>query len=46
METLKVLNKDFKKTIVMVTHDEKVARKAHRIEFLMDGQIRNWRSKK
>jgi len=46
METLKTLNKDFKKTIVMVTHDQKVAQKAHRIELLMDGQIRNRRSKK
>ncbi len=36
---LKKLNKEEKKTIVMVTHDDKLAKQADRIEFLKDGLI-------
>jgi putative ABC transport system ATP-binding protein len=39
MDFLKKLNKEQKKTIVMVTHDEDVAHHACRIEYLKDGQI-------
>ncbi len=36
---LQELNRTQKKTIVMVTHDLNVAKYAHRIEYLKDGQI-------
>ncbi len=36
---LKKLNKEEKKTIVMVTHDDKLAKEADRIEYLKDGII-------
>ncbi len=36
---LKKLNKEKGKTIVMVTHDDKLAKQADRIEFLKDGLI-------
>lgn len=39
MDFLKGLHKDKGTTIVMVTHDEHVARNAQRIEYLKDGQI-------
>lgn len=39
MSFLKKLHKEEKKTIVMVTHDDKLARHAERIEMLHDGQI-------
>ncbi|MBU0614499.1 MAG: ABC transporter ATP-binding protein [Nanoarchaeota archaeon] len=39
MESLRRLNRVEKKTIVMVTHDEKIARQADRTEYLKDGQI-------
>jgi lipoprotein-releasing system ATP-binding protein len=39
METLNRLNQDSQLTIVMVTHDESVARQAHRIVRLTEGQI-------
>jgi putative ABC transport system ATP-binding protein len=35
------LNKEQKKTIVMITHDEKLAKKAERIAYLKDGVIVN-----
>jgi len=39
MDFLQDLNKKEEKTIVMVTHDEFVAKHAQRIEFLKDGKI-------
>ena len=39
MHFLKTLHKDEGKTIVMVTHDNNLARQAQRIEFLKDGKI-------
>jgi putative ABC transport system ATP-binding protein len=36
---LRKLHKDEQKTIVMVTHDEAMARHADRVEYLMDGKI-------
>ncbi len=39
MDFLKKLHKERKKTIIMVTHDEYVAKKADRIEYLLDGTI-------
>lgn len=39
MEFLKKLHKEKGKTIIMVTHDEKVAQYADRIEYLHDGKI-------
>ncbi len=39
MKFLKRLNKEEKKTIIMVTHDAKLARHADRIAMLMDGKI-------
>lgn len=43
MDFLKQLNKEQKKTIVMVTHDDKLAKHAQRVEILKDGQIVNQR---
>jgi putative ABC transport system ATP-binding protein len=40
MDFLKKLHKEEGTTIVMVTHDEDVAKHADRMEFLKDGQIR------
>ncbi|MEM4397211.1 MAG: ABC transporter ATP-binding protein [Candidatus Woesearchaeota archaeon] len=39
LDFLKKLNKEKKKTIVMVTHDDELAKKAQRIIYLKDGQI-------
>jgi putative ABC transport system ATP-binding protein len=39
MDFLKKLHKEKGTTIIMVTHDEHIARNAQRIEFLKDGQI-------
>ena len=39
IDFLKALHKKENKTIVMVTHDEDLARNAQRIEYLYDGQI-------
>lgn len=39
MDFLKKLNKDEKKTIIMVTHDEETAKFADRVEYLKDGKI-------
>ncbi|HLC84191.1 MAG TPA: ABC transporter ATP-binding protein, partial [Candidatus Nanoarchaeia archaeon] len=39
METLKDLNHKHKKTIILVTHDDKLALQANRIEYLKDGAI-------
>lgn len=39
MDFLKKLHKDKKKTIVMVTHDDRLAKNAERIEILKDGQL-------
>lgn len=39
MQFLKKLHKDEGKTIVMVTHDNHLAKQAQRIEFLKDGEI-------
>lgn len=39
MKFLKKLNKEEGKTIIMVTHDDKLANQAHRIENLKDGVI-------
>ena len=39
MEFLRKLHKDEGKTIVMVTHDDKLAKRADRVEFLKDGVI-------
>jgi putative ABC transport system ATP-binding protein len=39
MDFLKKLHKDEGKTIIMVTHDEDVAKNAERIEYLKDGKI-------
>ncbi len=36
---LKEMHKKNKKTIIMVTHDEKLAKNADRVEYLMDGKI-------
>ena len=41
MKFLKKLNKEQKKTIIMVTHDDKLAKAADRIELLKDGLIIN-----
>ncbi len=46
MEFLKDLNKKHGKTIIMVTHDDKLAKQAHRVEHLMDGAIVRSTSKK
>jgi putative ABC transport system ATP-binding protein len=46
MDFLKKLNKEEKKTIVMVTHDANVAKQASRSEFLKDGRtVKSLRSK-
>jgi len=39
MDFLKKLNKEKGKTIVMVTHDDNLAKEAQRIEYLKDGHI-------
>lgn len=39
LEFLQKLHKKEKKTIIMVTHDQNLAKVAERIEFLMDGKI-------
>jgi putative ABC transport system ATP-binding protein len=39
IDFLKKLHKEHKKTIIMVTHDDVLAKKAERIEFLKDGHI-------
>ena len=39
MDFLRKLHKDKGKTIVMVTHDDKLAKKADRVAFLKDGKI-------
>jgi len=39
MSILKKLHKEEKKTIVMVTHDDKLAKEAGRIAYLKDGEI-------
>ena len=39
MDFLEVLNKKEDKTIILVTHDEFVAKHAHRVEVLRDGRI-------
>lgn len=39
MELLQELNKKHKKTIVLVTHDDQLAKMAQRIAYLKDGQI-------
>ncbi len=39
IEFLTKLNKEKKKTIIMVTHDENLAKYATRIEYLKDGKI-------
>jgi len=39
VELLIKLHKEKAKTIIMVTHDEKLSRRAQRIEYLMDGRI-------
>ncbi len=39
MEFLKKMKKQEGKTIIMVTHDENLAKNADRIEYLRDGQI-------
>ncbi|MBN1156210.1 ABC transporter ATP-binding protein [Candidatus Woesearchaeota archaeon] len=39
MDFLKKLHRDEKKTIVMVTHDQRIAKQAERIEYLHDGRI-------
>ena len=39
MEFLRKLHEEQKKTIIMVTHDDQLAKVADRIEFLKDGQI-------
>ena len=41
MQFLEKLHKQKNKTIVMVTHDEKLAKNAERIEYLEDGKIIN-----
>jgi putative ABC transport system ATP-binding protein len=41
MEFLKKLHREEGKTIVMVTHDNKLAKQAERIEYLKDGKIVN-----
>ncbi|MBS3109190.1 ABC transporter ATP-binding protein [Candidatus Woesearchaeota archaeon] len=39
MEFLRDLNQKQKKTIIMVTHDERLAKSARKIEYLKDGKI-------
>jgi len=39
IEFLKKMHKQKKKTIIMVTHDESIAKQAQRVEHLMDGKI-------
>ena len=39
MDFLKKLNKDEKKTIIMVTHDANVAKQAARVVYLKDGKV-------
>ncbi|MGM5482252.1 MAG: ABC transporter ATP-binding protein [Nanobdellota archaeon] len=46
LEFLKKLNKEQKKTVVMVTHDMDLAKEAKRVEKLMDGMIEYNKSKK
>jgi len=46
IDFLKKLNKEEKKTIVMVTHDENVAKQASRVEYLKDGKnVKSLKSK-
>ena len=45
MSFLKELNERHGKTIIMVTHDDKLAKHAHRIEYLKDGMIVKTRRK-
>ncbi|MFW6026682.1 MAG: ABC transporter ATP-binding protein [Candidatus Woesearchaeota archaeon] len=45
MEFLKKLHKEKQKTIVMVTHDDNLARYADRIEILKDGKIQKLNNK-
>ena len=40
MQFLSKLNKQEGKTVIMVTHDKKVAKFAHRVEYLIDGKIK------
>ena len=39
MELLKKSNKEYKQTIILVTHDEKIAKEADRILTVADGKI-------
>ena len=39
VELLKLSNRNFKQTIILITHDEKVALEANRIVTIQDGQI-------
>ena len=41
MDLLSRLNKEYKKTIVMVTHDPRAAEKAHLIRHLEKGELEN-----
>ena len=41
MELILDLNKKEQKTILMVTHDPAIAKKAHRIIHLQDGRVRH-----
>jgi len=41
MTLLDRLNKEFKKTIVMVTHDPRAAEKAHKVMHLDKGELTN-----
>lgn len=39
VELLKLSNRNFKQTIILITHDEKVALEANRIVTIQDGKI-------
>jgi putative ABC transport system ATP-binding protein len=40
MKLLKICNKKYNQTIVVVTHDEKVAQMCDRIIYIEDGRLR------
>ena len=39
METFQKLNKELKRTIILITHEQEIAEYANRIIFLKDGKL-------
>ena len=46
LDFLKRLHKEEGKTVVMVTHDESIAKHAQRVEYLVDGEFLKDKNKK